>query len=60
MQEILYVGLDLHKASISVSTAEDGCDGAVKFAGTIPNTPAALSNLSKRFGQRQQPIGVLL
>jgi hypothetical protein len=45
------VGLDVHKASISVSVAEEGRDGAVSFVGTIPNTPAALTKLAKRLGK---------
>lgn len=30
MQKTLYIGLDVHKASISVATAEDGRDGATR------------------------------
>ena len=52
MQKFLYVGLDAHKASISVSTAEDGREGAVNFIGTAPNTPAALLKLRKRLAER--------
>lgn len=29
MQKVLYVGLDFHKVSISVTVAEDGREGAV-------------------------------
>ena len=36
MQKTLYVGLDVHKVSISVTTAEEGRDGEVRFIGTIP------------------------
>jgi transposase len=31
MQKTLYIGLDVHKASISVATAEDGRDGAIRW-----------------------------
>ncbi|WP_157860844.1 hypothetical protein [Bradyrhizobium viridifuturi] len=41
MQKILYVGLDVHEVSISVTVAEDGREGAVNFIGAVPNTPAA-------------------
>ena len=51
MQKVLYVGLDVHKASISVSTAEDGREGAVNFVGAFPNTPIALDKLSKRLAR---------
>ena len=43
---ITFVGLDVHKKSISVAVAERGLRGAVRFVGTIPNTPAALSKLA--------------
>jgi len=48
MQRTLYVGLDVHKVSLSVSVAEDGRDGPVRFIGAIPNTPIALSKLAKQ------------
>jgi hypothetical protein len=51
MQKVLYVGLDVHEGSISATVAEDGRDGAVNFIGTLPNTPAALSKLSKRLAK---------
>jgi hypothetical protein len=47
----LYIGLDVHKASIAVSLAEDGRDGAVRFLGEIPNTPTDVSKLAKRLGK---------
>lgn len=34
----LYVGLDVHKLTISVSVAAKGRNGAVRFIGTIANT----------------------
>lgn len=47
MQEkVLYVGLDVHKASISVTVAEEGRDGAVRFIGAIPNTPTDIAKLA--------------
>jgi hypothetical protein len=46
MQKILYVGLDVHKVSISVTVAEDGREGKVNFVGTIPNSPIALTKLA--------------
>src|SRR5260370_38247474 len=48
MQKILYIGLDVDKASISVTTAEEGRDGEVRFIGTIPNTPTDVAKLAKR------------
>ena len=40
MKKTHYVGLDVHKESISIATAEDGRNGAVRFIGPIPNAPA--------------------
>ncbi len=51
MQKILYVGLDVHKASITVSTAEDGRDGLVRFIGPIPNTPADVAKMAGRLAK---------
>ena len=47
----LYVGLDVHKASISVTVAEEGRDGAVRFFGAIPNTPDDIAKLAQRLGK---------
>ena len=60
MQKVLYVGLDVHKVSISVTVAEDGREGAVNFIGAVRNTPAALSKLSKRLPKDGHRTGVLL
>ena len=43
---ITFVGLDVHEKSISVAVAEEGVRGAVRFVGTIPNTPGALTKLA--------------
>jgi hypothetical protein len=34
-----FVGMDV-KATISISVAEDGRSGPVRFIGVVPNTPA--------------------
>jgi transposase len=52
MQETtLYIGLDVHKATISVTTAAEGREGLVKFIGTIPNTPDDIAKLAKRLAK---------
>ncbi len=48
MQKTLHVGLDVHKANISITTAEEGRDGEVCFIGTIPNTSMDIAKLAKR------------
>jgi hypothetical protein len=39
MQKTLYVGLDVRKATLSITAAEEGRGGAVRCIGTISNTP---------------------
>lgn len=51
MQKTLYVGLDVHKASISASTAEEDRNGPVNFIGAIANTPTALKRLAERLAK---------
>lgn len=48
MQKTTYVGLDVHKATIAITTAEDGRNGIVNFVGTIANTPTDIQKLIKR------------
>jgi transposase len=50
MPSMKYVGLDVHKDSIAVATAESGAD--VRFYGEIPATVDALRNLVRRLGRR--------
>jgi transposase len=47
----LYIGLDVHKASISVSIAEEGRDGPVRFLGVVPNTATDIAKLAKRLAR---------
>jgi transposase len=48
MQTRLFIGLDVHKATISISIAEDGRNGSVRFLGVIPNTPHEIAKMAKR------------
>jgi len=43
-----FIGMDVHKATISISIAEDGRDGPVRFLGVIPNAPDEIAKMAKR------------
>ena len=46
-----FVGLDVHKDSISVVVAEGGRSGEVRYVGSIANTTGALNKLVKRLSR---------
>jgi uncharacterized protein with FMN-binding domain len=46
-----FVGMDVHKATISVSVAEEGRSGQVRFIGAIPNTPEAVHKMAKQLAR---------
>ena len=45
-----YIGLDVHKETISVAIAASG-RGAPDFYGTVPSTPEALTQLARRLAE---------
>lgn len=50
-EKTLYVGLDVHKASISATVAEEGRDGAIHFIGTVANTTTEVAKLARRLAK---------
>lgn len=46
-----FVGMDVHKATISISVAEDGRAGPVRFLGVIPNTSDDVAKMAKRLSK---------
>ena len=46
-----FVGMDVHKATISISVAEDGRSGPVRFLGVIPNTADEVAKMAKRLAR---------
>jgi transposase len=52
MEEVItFVGLDVHKKSISVAVADGGLRGGGQFVGTVANTPSALAKLAKKLSR---------
>ena len=52
MEDIRYLGLDVHAETIAVAVAESG--GEVRSVGTIANTPVAVRKLVRKLGPAQQ------
>lgn len=50
-ENISFVGLDVHKATIAVAVAEAGRNGSVRFFGEVPNDLTALDRLVARLSK---------
>jgi len=48
---IRFIGLDVHKAFISVAIADEGRDDVTSY-GDIANTPAAVSKLARKLSRQ--------
>ena len=51
MQNTIFVGLDVHKATISVAVAEGGRGGEVRSIGTFANNSDQIAKLVERLSK---------
>ena len=54
-----FIGLDVHKDSISVAVAESGRAGEIRMYGTIANSPTAVAKLIRKLVRRHETIEVV-
>jgi len=50
MQHIMFIGLDVHKATISVAVAQGERGGEVRHWGTVPHRPDHIRKLVDKLG----------
>lgn len=55
-ENTLFVGLDVHKKTISVATVDGSAGSTVQFYGTVANTPDALRVLCKKLSKGGRPL----
>ena len=60
MDHTLFLGLDVHKKTISVATVDGAAGAEVRFYGTIENTPDALRRLCKKLSKDGRLLHCLL
>ncbi|QTH22475.1 IS110 family transposase [Rhizorhabdus wittichii] len=48
MDEIVYVGLDVHKATIAVAIAPGGRSSEIRYYGSVPHRPGTMADLARK------------
>ena len=56
MNDITYVGLDVHKATVCVAIAESGRGGEVREVGVFENRPVVLRKMVARLGKHRRRL----
>ena len=56
MNATTYVGLDVHKATVSVAVAEGRRGGEVRHLGVFPNGPDHIAKLVERLGKGRRKL----
>lgn len=52
----LYVGMDVHKATVALAVAEPGRNGEVRFIGNVPNKAPTVISLLRKLEQKHGTI----
>jgi hypothetical protein len=60
MDDIIFVGLDVHKATVCIAVAEGGRGGEVRQLGVFENRPEILSKVVSRLSIRWPAAQLLL
>ena len=56
MNDITYVGLDVHKATVCVAIAESGRGGEIREVGVFENRPDVLRKMVARLGKHRRRL----